>query len=254
MSVSSGRRSARSPMRCQMSRKVEKWDADNLSESTAVHCNFLSTVLTFLVVEKLNISPTAEQNDEDVAKLEEYIGHLVENSSVNSIVNDMLLFYGWNGTHFDPNKFDLYEFHTYCAKLYMHYYVPQSVNDAELFWCDKNNRMEEFSLDKLSSIICFCPNLLLEELHTSKKEKSLFGIAVDSACFFGAVLLVDISGFTTFSSAFCKEGVSGLDKLHTVTSSILGRLVRGVYAHHGDGMAFNFTNVCLITVSTFPCF
>lgn len=214
-----------------MSNKTKSsWD-----DKQPISSYFLLCILNFLV--EIKTAPNSEASTEDVKKLEEYIYFQLENNSIDPCVAEALDKYGWNGSQFDESSFNMYSFNIDVAKLYMDCHIAQDENSPEIFWSKENHRIEEFSLDKSSIMECFCPNILIEELaNLAHGHMSLLpSVSCRSTFFFGAVLLVDISGFTALSSAFCREGVSGLDKLQTVTSGILGRLVNAVYAHDGDG-------------------
>ena len=60
-------------------------------------------------------------------------------------------------------------------------------------------------------------------------------LGVYSSQFYGACLLVDISGFTKLSSRYCNGGVNGLDQLHRITNGFLAHLVQIVHYNCGDG-------------------
>ena len=60
-------------------------------------------------------------------------------------------------------------------------------------------------------------------------------LGVYSSQFYGACLLVDISGFTKLSSKHCNSGVTGLDQLHRITNGFLAHLVQIVHYNCGDG-------------------
>ena len=89
-----------------------------------------------------------------------------------------------------------------------------------------------------NTIKAFVPDILMihtleERLHAEAGNLTPFSIFFDGVC-----LLADISGFTSLSSAFCAEGLNGLDQLQQATSGYLGQLVKIIYAYGGDVMKF----------------
>ena len=82
----------------------------------------------------------------------------------------------------------------------------------------------------------FCPNILIDHFISKGAEKrGVNALEVSSSTFHAACMLVDISGFSKFSSSMCSKGVTGLDDLHKVTNDFLGHFVDVVYQYHGDG-------------------
>eukprot|EP01038_Epipyxis_sp_PR26KG_P014011 gene14011-18792_t len=62
----------------------------------------------------------------------------------------------------------------------------------------------------------------------------------------GAVLVVDISGFTRLSGQYCSKGKYGIDELQLATNGYIGQLCEVVYEYGGDIM--KFAGDALITV------
>jgi hypothetical protein len=54
----------------------------------------------------------------------------------------------------------------------------------------------------------------------------------------GVCLLVDISGFTKLSAAYCAKGSDGIDGLQQATNKYMGRLVEVIYSYEGDIIKF----------------
>jgi hypothetical protein len=64
----------------------------------------------------------------------------------------------------------------------------------------------------------------------------------------GVCLIVDISGFTALSEAFCDAGKKGIDGLQVCTNGYMGELVSVVHAHGGDIIKFaGDALVCIFT-------
>ena len=53
--------------------------------------------------------------------------------------------------------------------------------------------------------------------------------------FQGVCLVADISGFTKLCGQMCKDGLSGLDSLHTFLNTYMSMIMSVVYLHKGDG-------------------
>ena len=81
---------------------------------------------------------------------------------------------------------------------------------------------------------CFVPETLVEyiqnRVHGELKPASFF--------LHGVCLLVDISGFTKLSSAFCAQGKDGIDGLQLATNGFMGKLVEIIYSYGGDIIKF----------------
>lgn len=87
----------------------------------------------------------------------------------------------------------------------------------------------------------FVPELLvshLTSLYQAKKEGDDIVIKPYSETFQGVLLLVDISGFTKLSSAYCTRGIEGIDDLQRIVNNYLGELVAMIYAYGGDVIKF----------------
>jgi len=79
------------------------------------------------------------------------------------------------------------------------------------------------------SALAFCPDVLLNHLTMS------FKVELSTTKLSGAILMVDISGFSTLSSELCSQGAIGLDSLYNMTNKFLGNFVDIVYDNSGDG-------------------
>ena len=88
------------------------------------------------------------------------------------------------------------------------------------------NGIDGNRLDSLT-IQSYCPDVLLDTFKNLHQP-----IATQ---FFGACILVDISGFTKLSNMFCERGTSGLDDLHMATNEFLGFFADTIYEFDGDG-------------------
>lgn len=63
-------------------------------------------------------------------------------------------------------------------------------------------------------------------------------VRADSKFFQGACVLIDISGFTALSAAFCEDGKNGVDQLQVATNGYIGELVACVHRWGGDVVKF----------------
>jgi len=96
---------------------------------------------------------------------------------------------------------------------------------------------------------CFVPEMLINHIssHMRMGHESL-----EPSSFFldGAILLVDISGFTKLSGSFCALGKDGIhvDELQLATNGYMGRLVDIIYSFGGDIIKFaGDAIICLFT-------
>jgi class 3 adenylate cyclase len=81
---------------------------------------------------------------------------------------------------------------------------------------------------------CFVPETLIDYIHNKVHGE------LKPATFFlkGVCLLVDISGFTKLSGAFCAQGKNGIDGLQLATNGFMGKLVEIIYSFGGDIIKF----------------
>jgi class 3 adenylate cyclase len=81
---------------------------------------------------------------------------------------------------------------------------------------------------------CFVPETLIDYIHNKVHGE------LKPASFFlkGVCLLVDISGFTKLSGAFCAQGKNGIDGLQLATNGFMGKLVEIIYSFGGDIIKF----------------
>ena len=81
---------------------------------------------------------------------------------------------------------------------------------------------------------CFVPETLIDYINSRVREE------LKPASFFihGVCLLVDISGFTKLSGAFCALGKDGIDGLQRATNGYMGKLVEIIYSFGGDIIKF----------------
>ena len=63
-------------------------------------------------------------------------------------------------------------------------------------------------------------------------------LETSKSTFHAACMLVDISGFSSFSGSMCSKGVVGLDDLHKATDGFLGHFVDVVHMYDGDVICF----------------
>jgi hypothetical protein len=83
-----------------------------------------------------------------------------------------------------------------------------------------------------TSAHCFVPQLLLDHVTKRVRRGSRY-LRPHSAFLQGVCLLVDISGFTKLSAAFCAQGRAGVDGLRHATNKCMTRLVETIYAYEG---------------------
>jgi hypothetical protein len=84
--------------------------------------------------------------------------------------------------------------------------------------------------------VSFCPDLLYEYLQNVQTDPILLP---ETRYFNGALLLVDVSGFTKLSGQLCDMGTTGLDLLQVNMKDYIGRVIDIVYSYNGDGKYFH---------------
>lgn len=142
--------------------------------------------------------------------------------------------HNWNGNRFaisDQWPFDVEQMLKDLSNLYLKQSSSKtSVSFHNLFHISNSAGLEQ--------LLSFCPNIVLEHL---KKVETLESAAKATRIEFqGSCMLVDISGFTKFSSQMCARGVAGLDDLRKVTDDFLGFYVHTIYEFGGDGKCHHF--------------
>ena len=75
----------------------------------------------------------------------------------------------------------------------------------------------------------FCSNVLFKCFPNQYIQESC------SNSIEGAVVIVDISGFSGYASELGLLGSEGLDKLQMITNDFLGQFVQCIYRYGGDG-------------------
>ena len=189
----------------------------------------------------------------DSHKLKEFEELIKELLLMPNVTNDfnllnVLTSNGWTGTRFrcspivalDPNSlflaflnlhlrtnFDKTPNQNNIYRNKSNFRRRSNVNDI-LDISDSNDSDPYFDMVK-----SFCPDILLTHLLSRPVEEPI--LQESASTFHAACMLVDISGFSKFSSSMCSKGVTGLDDLHKVTNDFLGHFVDVVYQYHGDG-------------------
>jgi class 3 adenylate cyclase len=87
-------------------------------------------------------------------------------------------------------------------------------------------------------VLSFCPNLVVKHVISRILIKDEDLLEVSSSSVQAACMLVDISGFSTFSGSMCSKGTVGLDDLHKATNGFLGHFVDVVHQYRGDVICF----------------
>lgn len=110
--------------------------------------------------------------------------------------------------------------------------------DKQLSFVDKADVMRQMA--------SFMPHLLVADLLLKPESPQCF----QEEHFFGAVLIIDISGFTKLTEKLAEEGRSGVDKLTHHVSTYFGLIIDVV--HHYGGDVIRFAGDALITVFQAP--
>ena len=111
------------------------------------------------------------------------------------------------------------------------YYYPSNIafnanddSDADVVEDEQKRIIDQHYLAS-----AFCPNVLFKCFPNKYIEESC-SYSVE-----GAVVIVDISGFSGYASELGLLGSEGLDKLQIITNDFLGQFVQCVYRYGGDG-------------------
>lgn len=142
--------------------------------------------------------------------------------------------YGWTGRRFQmvEKMFEREKLLQAVSNLYLKYEYQNSTFVNNLLEGGGFNHIEKlaaFAPDVVVECIKSRPNLFIE----ASLEPPRFPIS-------GACMLIDISGFSKFSASMCLRGAEGLDELRKTTSGMLGKIVKAVYEHEGDGKVIAF--------------
>lgn len=141
--------------------------------------------------------------------------------------------FGWNGKRFQTME-KLFERENLLQSVSNIYLKFQYLNITSL-----ESLMDGEGVKHFEKIAAFAPDLIVEYL--KQKPTTLISNLSSPPTFQinGACMLIDISGFSKFSAAMCLRGAEGLDELRKTTGGMLGRLVKVVYEHEGDGKYFS---------------
>jgi hypothetical protein len=164
---------------------------------------------------------------EALVRLAEFVGPTVTSLKDPGFKRTLRSF-GWTGKRFQAaNKmFEKEKFLQAISNLYLKYQY-QNLSSME-------NLLDTEGINHIEKIAAFCPDIVVYCLQSnpsvvlSEIEPTTFPIK-------GACMLIDISGFSKFSASMCSKGAEGLDELRKTTSGMLGKLVKSVYEHEGDG-------------------
>ena len=175
-----------------------------------------------------------EYDETTVKAVEDLLNQSIKDSSIDSSLQDTIRIHGWSGKNFDFREDE---------KWIMKHSLKNSIEN--LFF------KKEYSLALPLESVClpnykkesndtliiksYCSDTLLNIL----KKANLKHLKKNLKYFFqGACLVADISGFTKLSAKLCDEGVSGLDKLHSIMKEYIGNIINIVYSYCGDGKIF----------------
>jgi hypothetical protein len=107
--------------------------------------------------------------------------------------------------------------------------------------------MAEIRTSLLDISRSFVPRILVDFL-TNNVKNGKGSVKASSFFLHGVCLIVDISGFTALSEAFCDAGKKGIDGLQVCTNGYIGELVNVVHSHGGDIIKFaGDALICIFT-------
>jgi len=182
----------------------------------------ITTLLTYL-----------NENAQDLLKNQgkmkrfEQITAEVMSSNDDPTLHRVVKQHGWNGMKYPRQIQAALDTESYQRALSNLYLAQRKGYDGI-----RSNIPAEESTES-EKIVSFLPDILVNHLTSALVIEKSGDISCST--FFGAALLVDISGFSMFAAEKCSHGVAGLNDLHDVTNGFLGNLVYIVYRYGGDG-------------------
>ncbi len=105
----------------------------------------------------------------------------------------------------------------------------------------KNFNDSLHSKEEIAFVEAYFSNLVISYLLAKHKAENLSNVVappVGHQSVTGCIMIVDISGFTKFSSNMCSKGAGGLDQLHTLAESFFQIIINRIYEYDGDVVAF----------------
>lgn len=191
----------------RMPRRQQQQQPEVIHESVANLINYLTDNQDVLLTDKKKLK-TLKDITLNVLKIQ-------NDPTLKRIIKE----HGWSKNQYIEASLDIKKY----IKSLTNFYLSQiNVNTSSL-----SVARGEY-LTESEKVASFLPDILIKHL-THNTEN------VSCSRFRGAALLVDISGFSTYSATMCSKGVKGLDDLHHITNVFLGDLVSLVYQYGGDG-------------------
>lgn len=182
----------------------------------------ITTLLNYLVENSQDLL----KNQVKMKRFEQITAEVV-NSHDDPALHRVVKQHGWNGNKYPRQIQAALDTDSYQRALVNLYLSQRKGYDGI-----KSNIPVEESTES-EKIVSFLPDLLVNHLTNSLVIEQSGDISCST--FFGAALLVDISGFSMFAAEKCSHGVAGLNDLHDATNGFLGHLVHIVYRYGGDG-------------------
>ncbi len=214
------------------------------------HCPTPSNRHRFPVEILINFLSSSNIEEIDTVKLESMTNTVLSKSKDPELLKVVKL-YGWSGSKYVATENNPFE-PDFLLQALSNLYLKQKNSITSMSYANLFGLGDTSGLDQM---LAFCPDCLLDYLNThalpnqlaeaptdnqaegSQHTKELTA-TVPSLSFFGACMLVDISGFSKFSGAMCSKGVGGLDELRKATNGFLGHFVETVYEFNGDGECY----------------
>jgi hypothetical protein len=182
---------------------------------------FLSEMPEF----KSDSDPAFQQALKDLSELTIKTLHSYKDPAFTRVLKS----FGWTGTRYQSEEsgFSKAEFIQALSNIYLKFQFRPALS--------LENINDPSDINNMERIAAFCPDIVVDCLGNSPDLLLTSEINTPTYSFTGAVMLVDISGFTKFSAAMCSQGVKGLDDLRNATNGLLGQFVKAVYNYNGDG-------------------
>lgn len=161
-------------------------------------------------------------NKNKLKKLEEITRNVILSQN-DPALNRVVRSHGWSGNRYLRIHHAALDIESYIRSLANLYLSQRNV------YSGRQTVTVGETLTESEKVVSFLPDILVKHLTKNVGD-------ISCSRFYGAALLVDISGFSTFAATMCSKGVKGLDELHDATNVFLGNLVLLVYQYGGDGM------------------
>lgn len=183
--------------------------------TTSVDINPLNRIIDFITLNK-----NSQLTLNTLFELSSQIKSSLDSMNNNENLLEIFTHFGWSENHGFDSSLNL-----------------NGLLIALETYSKKNPSCDEEYKDT-SSFVSFTPEFLVCKISNLINSNDSFILKPTSFLFPGALLLVDISGFTKLSNYYCLQGEIGIDKLQSIINAYIGNLVDVIYSYGGDVIKF----------------